>query len=117
MSNGASSRPAPPAGAAAKVPSREARLAQVFAQVVAVLMRDPNYRRSPLADLEWLALPPLMAGQFRPGQAPAPINAANNAQKGGMLTPVAVALWARVSADIDAALSASPDRSPRLKPT
>jgi hemolysin-activating ACP:hemolysin acyltransferase len=33
-----------------------------------------------------------------------------------MLVPVAVALWARVSAELDAALSANPDKPPRLKP-
>ena len=45
--------------------ARQTRMAQSFAQVVAVLMRDPNFKKLPLADLEWLVLPPLMAGQFR----------------------------------------------------
>ncbi len=45
--------------------ARQIRIAQSFAQVVAVLMRDPNFKKLPLADLEWLVLPPLMAGQFR----------------------------------------------------
>ena len=40
-------------------------MAQTFAQIVAVLMRDANFRNLRLTDLEWLVLPPVMAGQFR----------------------------------------------------
>ena len=52
--------------------ARQARMAQSFAQIVAVLMRDPNFRNMRLADLEWLVLPPVMAGQFRLAQVPMP---------------------------------------------
>ena len=51
--------------------ARQARFARSFAQVVAVLMRDPNFRTMPLADLEWLVLPAVMSGQFRVAEAPA----------------------------------------------
>ena len=95
--------------------ARQSRLAQTFAQVVAVLMRDPNFKKLTLADLEWLVLPPLMAGQFRLAhmQQPQP---GNEKQEAGMLVPVAVALWARVSPAIDKRLSENLDEAVRLQP-
>jgi cytolysin-activating lysine-acyltransferase len=115
-------KPPPAATSPAAAPlrprdARQSRMAQAFSQVVAVLMRDPNYRKLPLAELEWLVLPPLMAGQFQLGQVPAPNKGAKDQpkdQQGGMLVPVAVALWARVSSQIDAALSANLDKQLRL---
>ena len=94
--------------------ARQTRLAQTFAQVVAVLMRDPNFKKLTLADLEWLVLPPLMAGQFRLAhlQQPQP----GNEKQPGMLIPVAVALWARVSPAIDKRLSENLDEAVRLQP-
>jgi cytolysin-activating lysine-acyltransferase len=94
---------------------RQARFAQTFAQVVAVLMRDANFRKMRLADLEWLVLPPVMAGQFRLAQAPSPVGRAKG-QEGGVLVPVAVALWARVSAEIDTRLSENLDKPLHLRP-
>ena len=112
--------------------ARQARFARSFAQVVAVLMRDPNFRTMPIADLEWLVLPAVMSGQFRVAEAPAsllgpdkapdkardkaPSKAPDDAKAGGVLVPVAVALWARVSGEIDRALSERLDRPVRLKP-
>ena len=90
-------------------------MAQTFAQIVAVLMRDPNFRNMRLADLEWLVLPPVMAGQFRLAQAPSPQGRVKG-QEGGVLVPVAVALWARVSPDIDKGLSENLDKQIRLRP-
>jgi hemolysin-activating ACP:hemolysin acyltransferase len=108
------------------------RLGQSFAQVVAVLMRDRNFRQMRLADLEWLVLPPLMAGQFRLAQMPAlqrgtagstqpgvqgstlASDKGKDGGDGGMLVPVAVALWARVSAVIDRQLSENLDKVVRL---
>ena len=34
--------------------ARQARFGQTFSQIVAVLMRDPDFRHLKLADLEWL---------------------------------------------------------------
>jgi cytolysin-activating lysine-acyltransferase len=95
--------------------ARQLRFGQSFAQVVAVLMRDRNFSQMRLADLEWLVLPPIMAGQFRLAQMPV---AQGNAKgkDGGVLVPVAVALWARVSAAIDKQLSESLDKTVRLGP-
>ena len=106
--------------------ARQARFAQSFAQIVAVLMRDPNFRNMRLADLQWLVLPPVMAGQFRLAQVPMPQDTKGQeagkapqgakAQEGGILVPMAVALWARVSPDIDKGLSMSLDKEVRLRP-
>ncbi len=93
--------------------ARQLRLGQSFAQIVAVLMRDRNFRQMRLADLEWLVLPPIIAGQFRLAQMPATQGSAKGTD-GGVLVPVAVALWARVSATIDKQLSENLDKTVRL---
>ena len=120
--NGAGRSQPAQAKAAANRPrdARQLKFAQNFAIVVAVLMRDPNFRRMRLADLEWLVLPPLMAGQYRLAQAPSPLARAKGkaagAQDGGVLVPVAVALWARVSDTIDKQLMDNLDAPMRLGP-
>ena len=80
-----------------------------------------------------MVLPAVMSGQFKVAEAPAsllggkapdkapgdaPDKAPDNAKPGGVLVPVAVAvaLWARVSKEIDQALSEQLDRPVRLKP-
>jgi len=125
--NGAA-RPQPPLVAAAQAAkpaairprdARQSRFAQSFAQIVAVLMRDPNFRKMRLADLEWLVLPPVMAGQFQIAQAPSPVGRTkgkDGSQEGGVLVPVAVALWARVSDAVDKSLSEHLDKAVRLRP-
>src|SRR5262245_334295 len=121
--------PAPPRAATKAVKrrprqARQLRLAQSFSQVVAVLMRDPNFRNLKIADLEWLILPPLMAGQFRLAHATSQPKAAKaeagkttqGTTQGGISIPVAVALWARVSPEIDKALTENLDKQARLRP-
>ena len=78
------------------------RQSVAFAQIVSVLLRSPTHRHYALADLEWLVLPPLMTGQFRVAEA-------STHQKAAI--PVAVALWASVSAEVDKRLSEDLDRS------
>jgi len=95
-------------------------MAQTFAQVIAVLMRDANFRNLKIADLEWLVMPPIMAGQFRLAHAARPAGA-GKAQKGqagqaSIAVPVAVALWARVSPAIDKAFSEDLDKPMHLRP-
>ena len=117
--------PQPAAAKAAVKPAvrprdaRQTRFAQSFAQIVAVLMRDANFRNMRLSDLEWLVLPPVMAGQFRLAQAPSPHGRgkakAGGQEEGGVLVPVAVALWARVSDAIDKGLSENLDKPVRLR--
>ena len=111
--NGARMQPPPAAmpekPAARPGDARQDRYAQTFANIVAVLMRDPNFRNLRLADLEWLVLPPVMAGQFKLGHAAAP-------QEQGILVPMAVAVWARVSAVVDKGLSENLDKHVHLRP-
>jgi len=98
--------------------ARQLRFAQSFAQIVGVLMRDANFRKMRIADLEWLVLPPVMAGQFRLAQAPSPLargKGQQGGQEGGVLVPVAVALWARVSDTVDKALAETLDKAVRLR--
>ena len=101
------------------------RFAQSFAQIVSVLMRDPGYRSLAIADLEWLVLPAVAAGQFRLAHAPMPAEGMPAegmpadgavAQERGALVPAAVALWARVSPLVDKALSETLDKGVRLSP-
>jgi hemolysin-activating ACP:hemolysin acyltransferase len=93
---------------------RQARMAQSFSQVVAVLMRDQNFRNMRLADLEWLVIPPVMAGQFRLAHAPPP--GQPQPQGSTFTVPVAVALWARVSPQLDRSLSENLDKPVWIKP-
>ena len=91
-----------------------------FAQIVAVLMRDRNFRTLTIAELEWLVLPPIMVGQFALAHAPmgrsAPKGEKSKAQtNGAAFVPVAVALWARVSPGIDKALSESLEKPIKLQ--
>jgi hemolysin-activating ACP:hemolysin acyltransferase len=94
---------------------RQARVAQAFSQIVAVLMRDPAYRNLTLADLEELVLPPLMAGQYRVAHATTHPTSDKEPQT-GLLFPVALALWARVSPAVDARLSENLREPLRLRP-
>jgi hemolysin-activating ACP:hemolysin acyltransferase len=79
-----------------------------FAQIVTVLMRSPHYRHYTLGDLEWLVIPPLVTGQC--------IVANTSLKQNGVTVPVAVALWASVSPDVDKKLSENLHLPIRLRP-
>jgi hemolysin-activating ACP:hemolysin acyltransferase len=79
-----------------------------FAQMVSLLMRSPHYRHYALADLEWLVLPPLISGQFSIAEA--------RANSDGPAVPVAMALWASVSVEVDQKLSQMLEAPVRLRP-
>jgi|SRR5215475_8012744 len=85
------------------------RNALAFTQVVGVLMRSAHYKQYTLADLEWLVVPPIMAGQFRIGEV-------KPDQNKGAALPVAVVLWASVSAEVDKRLMEADSVSFKLKP-
>ena len=78
-----------------------------FANAVALFMRSPAHRHYTLADLEWCLLPALGLNQFMVAEAKLP---------DGQAVPVALVLWARVSAEVDARLSAAPRYPIRLHP-
>jgi len=84
------------------------RNALAFTQVLGVLMRSPHYRKYTLADLEWLVIPPLMAGQFRIGEA--------KPDPQGPALPVAAVFWASVSPEVDKQLTDAKSAAPQLKP-
>ena len=95
--------------------ARHERMAQNFSQAVAVLMRDANFKKLRIADLEWLVLPAILLGQFKlaharsqPGRHKKP--------HGGSFIPVALAMWARVSPEVDKALSENLEKPARLRP-
>ena len=83
------------------------RNALAFTQIVGVLMSSSHYKKYTVADLEWLVIPPVLAGQFRIGEAK---------PKEGITLPVAVVLWARVSAEVDKRLMETETLAVRLKP-
>jgi len=78
-----------------------------FTQIIGVLMRSEHYKHYTLGDLEWLVVPPMLAGQYRIGEA--------KPKTGGSI-PVAVVLWARVSADVDKRLEQIGRAPIRLRP-
>ena len=107
------------AEAARRVRPRQGGFAESFAQIVAVLMRDRNFRAMPIGELEWLVLPPLMHGQFvlaHTRMSQPDTKNKEEAKKSATLVPVAVALWARVSANVDKALSENLGAPIKLQP-
>src|SRR5262245_62963391 len=79
-----------------------------FAQIVSILMHSPRYRHYTLGDLEWLVLPPLLTGQCSVAEAKSKDNGAS--------VPVAVALWASVSPEVDQRLTENLNTPIRLRP-
>src|SRR5262245_1425088 len=108
--------PANDATAAGGAPSEEARRraaaavrhSLAFAQIVSILMHSPRYRHYTLGDLEWLVLPPLLTGQCSVAEAKSKDNGAS--------VPVAVALWASVSPEVDQRLTENLNTPIRLRP-
>src|SRR5262245_21423421 len=108
--------PASEANAAASPTSEEARRraaaavrhSLAFAQIVSILMHSPRYRHYTLGDLEWLVLPPLLTGQCSVAEAKSKDNGAS--------VPVAVALWASVSPEVDQRLTENLNTPIRLRP-
>ena len=72
-------------------------------------MRSSRHKHYSIADLEWLVLPPLLTGNFSIAEA--------KSSKNGVSVPVAVALWASVSREVDKRLSANVDKPMRLRPS
>lgn len=73
--------------------------AQLIGEIVGLLSQSPAHRHLFLADLEWLIAPPMALRQFR---------IFHHDQK-----PIAVALWASVSDEVDKELAAG---RARLRP-
>jgi cytolysin-activating lysine-acyltransferase len=98
---------------------RSQRMAQSFTSIVAVLMRDPGYKSLRIADLEWLVLPPVLSGQWRVAHArpqEANLESGRPGSVGNMMMPVAAALWASLSPNIDKRFSENLDKPLTLRP-
>lgn len=95
----------------AELRQRSALLHAAIGEAVSLLARDTRWRHASLADLEWLLLPPLMSGQLVTLRAKV-----KNAE--GVLLPLALGLWAKVSPEVDAKLEAqrAVGLQPRLAP-
>jgi len=93
----------PQQGAAAST-----RLLFRLGEIVSVMMRGPQFRAVPLGEIQALVLPPLMSGQYLVAEA--------RSKSRGVISPVAVALWAKVSKEVDKRLSESLDKPIKLTP-
>jgi cytolysin-activating lysine-acyltransferase len=85
-----------------------ARLLFRLGEVMSVLMRAPQFRALPLSEVQSLVIPPLASGQFLIAEA--------RSKTRGYIAPVATALWARVSNEVDRRLSEQLDQPIRLAP-
>lgn len=113
-----SESPAPAKGGGAVPPAsdradmKQARFAQAFSGIVAVLMRDANYRDLKISALEHLVVPAVLSGQWSLAHAPASNSAGRSSVAADKvpMVPVATALWARVSDEVDRKLSEGLDK-------
>ena len=75
-------------------------------EAVMLLSRDPKWRHASLADLEWLLLPAISANQFMTLRGKVKDK---DGKETGLTIPVGLALWAKVSEEVDAKLKAQKD--------
>ncbi len=97
-----------------------------FGEMVTLLMKSPHYRHYSLADLDWLLIPPLMTNQFLVVEAQLKPPAKDKDTEGeetkqktlppGVRIPVGLALWAKVSPEVDAKLSENLNAPVKLRP-
>jgi cytolysin-activating lysine-acyltransferase len=73
-----------------------------------VLSRSPAHKHYSLADIEWMVLPPVAAGQFYVVEA--------THKEHGFRAPVAVVTWAFVSEEVDLVLQQQVGPLRRLRP-
>jgi len=100
----------PPADKAAidAATARSRSIATNLGALVSIMMRSPEFRNHTLSELEVLVGPALAANHVAIVEARDP--------KTGIVAPVAAALWAMVSADVDQRLSDVSIDKPRLEP-
>lgn len=84
----------------------EIRFAVTFTRIVSVLTRSPHYKHYTLGDLEWLVVPPILGGQC----------AVMEAKINDRQVPVAAALWASVSEEVDKRLLQNLTTAFKLRP-
>ncbi len=113
----ASSAASPSAGSSATSEEQELRARRAlgakmvvasFGEIVSLLMRSSAYKHFSLSDLEWLVIPPVLTQQF--------VLAAARKGESGIPAPIAVALWASVSSEVDEKLMTMTSGPLRLRP-
>jgi hemolysin-activating ACP:hemolysin acyltransferase len=77
---------------------RSRATAASLGEIVGAMLRSERHRAMPIADLEKIAAPAMVHGQFAVANAPVP-------NRPGETAPVAAIFWASVSADVDARLA------------
>lgn len=76
-----------------KVGQNSRGMLMTFGEIVAVLMRSPQFRTMPLSYLESLVVPGILTGQYLVAEA--------KSDQSGLIAPVAVLLWASVSEETE----------------
>jgi hemolysin-activating ACP:hemolysin acyltransferase len=84
-------------------------------EAVMLLARDPDWRHTSLADLEWLLLPAISANQFMTIRSKVQ---AKDSEVGNITIPMGMALWALVSDEVEQKLLSQKEAGtqPRLAP-
>lgn len=83
-------------------------MSATFGEIVALLMRTPEYQSLSLRELETLVMPPLLGGQVSVATA--------QSKDTGVTVPVGAILWACVSADVATRLASHAGEPIRLSP-
>lgn len=98
--------------------AQQASFATILSNIVALMIRDPKFRNLRIADLEWLVMPPIVSGQWQIAHGTSPVAAPKDGvpPPPARMVPIAAALWARVSSDVDARLTASLEKPIILRP-
>ncbi|WP_306030725.1 toxin-activating lysine-acyltransferase [Stappia sp. MMSF_3263] len=92
----------------ADLPSKIREINAGFGEIVALLARDPRHRHMSLGDLEWAVMPPLRAGQFLTVRG-------KIKDRDDLSVPLAVALWAKVSPEVNDKLDAQKAAGARFR--
>lgn len=77
-------------------------------EIVTIFSRSPAHKHYALADIEWMLLPAIAAGQFYV------VEAAH--KEHGLRAPIAVVTWAFVSDEVDRRLTEQKARPLRMRP-
>ena len=82
-------------------------LMATFGEITSLLMRTPSHKLEPMGDLEWLVVPAILTGQFTLVES--------QSKTQGFTAPIAVALWAFVSPEVDRRLTENISAPIRLR--
>lgn len=77
--------------------AKSRQIMATFGEIVSVMMRSPQFNKLPLGEVDALVSPAVLTNQFLVAKA--------RSEKSGLLSPVAAALWASVSDEVDHRLS------------